>query len=85
MLTRGACQKVEAAFNITSRVTANKESAGSGNVVNINIKTSNEWLAIFPEEITPRALKPSERKMGQLEARHPAPPAQTFSSDQFQV
>jgi hypothetical protein len=88
MLTRGACQKSEGALKITSRVTANPESAGSRNVVNINIKTSNENLAASPEEIPLRALKPSDSKMGEPEARptrRPAPPAHNFSSDQFQV
>jgi hypothetical protein len=67
--TKGTCRGVAGALRITSRVAANPESAGSGNVVNINIKTSNESLAAAPETIPLRALTPSGGKTGEPEAR----------------
>jgi hypothetical protein len=67
--TRGNCREVAGALRITSRVAANPESAGSGNVVNINIKTSNESLAATPEAIPLCALAPSDSKAGKSETR----------------
>ena len=64
MICWGTCQRVAAAFKITSRVAAKPNTAGSGNV-NINIKTSNKSLAITPEDISLRALKPSDSKRGE--------------------
>ena len=64
MMCWGTCQRVAGAFKITSRVAAKPENAGSGNA-NINIKTSNESLAITPEDLTLRVLKPSDSKRGE--------------------
>ena len=68
MIRWGTCQRGTGAFKITSRVAANPETVSSGNV-NINIKTSNESLAITPEGIPLRALKPSDSKRGEPETR----------------
>ena len=65
MRSRGTYQRVAGALKRTSRVEPNPESAGSGNVININIKTSNESLANNPENIPLRPLKPSDRNAGQ--------------------
>jgi hypothetical protein len=67
--TRGKCAGVAGALTLTSRVSANPESAGSGNVVNINIKTSNDSLTANSEAIPLRALSPSDSKAGESEAR----------------
>jgi hypothetical protein len=74
-----ACQRVAAALKLTSRVTAVPESAGSGNVVNINIKTSNESLAITPKEMPLRALKPSDSKTGERQPQPTQPPRYSSS------
>jgi hypothetical protein len=47
MICWGTCQRGTGAFKITSRVAANPECEGSGNV-NMNIKTSNESMAYYP-------------------------------------
>jgi hypothetical protein len=64
MNSRGTCQRVAGVLKLTSRVEANP-----GNVININIKTSNESLASNPENIPLRALKPSDSKTGETETR----------------
>jgi len=64
MVSRAACQRVVSVPIITSRVAANPESAGSGNIVNINIKTRNDSQSVTPEDIPVRALKPSDNKTG---------------------
>jgi hypothetical protein len=69
MWSRGTCQRVAGALKLTSRVAANPEPAGSGNVININIKISNESLANDPETIPLRALQPSASKTGEPETR----------------
>ena len=48
MKSRGTCQRVADVLKLTSLVEANTASAGSDNVININIKTSNESLANNP-------------------------------------
>jgi hypothetical protein len=55
---------VAGALRITSRVAADSEPLGSGNV-NINIKTSNESLAAPPEVMLLRALAPPVSKAGE--------------------
>jgi hypothetical protein len=67
--SRRACQRVAGALKLTSRMAAISESAGSGNVLNINIKTSNESFVITPEEMPLRALKPSDSKTGEPETK----------------
>ena len=67
MRSGGTCQKVAGALKLTFRVTANPESAGSGNVMNINIKTSNESLVNDSESVPLRALQPSASKTGEAE------------------
>ena len=69
MGSTGNCQRVAGALKRTSQVEANPQSAGSGNVININIKTSDGSLANNPENITMRVLKPSDRKTGETETR----------------
>jgi len=87
MISRITCQRVASALKITSRVAANAESVGSGNV-NINIKTSKGSLAITPEDIILRVQKPSDRKTGLPETLSTGRlllPAHTVSTDQFQM
>jgi hypothetical protein len=67
MRSKGTCQRVVGALKRISPIEANPESVGSGNVININIKTSNENLASSPENIPLRALKPSDSKTGESE------------------
>jgi hypothetical protein len=69
VISRTACRRVASALIITSRVAANPESAGSGNIVNIKIKTCNESQSVTPEDISLRALKPSDSKTGEPETR----------------
>jgi hypothetical protein len=69
MRSRGTCQRVAGALKRITQVEANPESVGSGNVININIKTSNESLASSPENIPLRALKPTDSKTGEPETR----------------
>jgi hypothetical protein len=88
MISRGTCQRVAGALKITPRLAANPESAGSANVININIKTSNESLAI-PQRTY--LCVPYNPLTARLESRRrdlpvaSAPPALIFSSDQFHV
>ena len=80
MISRGTCQRVAGALKITYRGAANPESAGLGNGVNINTKTSNESLAITAEDIPLRALQPSDSKPGESETRatHRLRPSRTY-------
>jgi hypothetical protein len=50
-----------------STTDANPGSLGLGNVVNINIKTSNESLALAPEDVPLRTLPPSGNKDTEME------------------
>ena len=80
MMSNGTCQRVVGALKITPRLTANPESAGWGNVVSMNIETSSESLTNTPENITLRALKPSDSKTGGSETRptHCLRPSRTY-------
>ena len=60
MLTRGLCRGVAGALRITHQTRTNPEFTGSGNIGNINIKTSNESLRSAPETIPLRAHIPSD-------------------------
>ena len=80
MRSRGTCQIVVGALKRISPIEANPESVGSGNVININIKTSNESLANSSENIPLRALKPSDSRTGESETRptHRCHPSRWF-------
>ena len=82
MRSGGTCQKVAGALTLTSRVTANPESSGSGKVININIKTSNENQVNDTESVHLRALQRSASNTGEAETCLPAastPLAPTFN------
>jgi hypothetical protein len=88
VLARGLCRGVAGALRLASRVPANPEFTGSGNIININIKTSNESLAATQEAPPLRVLTPSDSKAGKSEARSTRRlrHSQTaYLSDQFQV
>jgi len=88
MMSKGTYQRGAGALKITRRETANPESAGSGSVINMNTKISNESLTNTPENIPLRTLKPSDNKTGRVgDATYSSsPPLRTyFFSDQFQV
>jgi hypothetical protein len=67
--SKGTCRRVAGTLNFHSTLDANPGTAGSGNVVNINIKTSNESLAVAPEDIPLRTLPPSGNKDTESETR----------------
>jgi hypothetical protein len=69
MICRETRQRVASTLKITSRVAVNPESASSGNIATINIKTRNESQSITPEDILLRALKLSDSKTGEQETR----------------
>jgi len=62
--SKGTCRKVAGAFKFHSA-----PNAPSGNVVNINIKTSNESLALAPETVPLRDLPTSGNKNAESETR----------------
>ena len=86
MKSRGTCQRVAGALKLTSRVEANPESAGSGYVININIKTSNEiWLTTqrtYPCAPSNPLTAGPERRRRDLPIAS-APPALASEFDQF--
>jgi len=51
MLTRGLRRGVAGTLRLTHQTRTNPEFTGSGNIVNINIKISNESLKSAPETI----------------------------------
>jgi len=65
----GLVERVVGALKFHSTTDANPGTAGSGNVVNINIKSSNESLALAPEDIPLRTLPPSGNKDAESETR----------------
>ena len=67
--SKGTCRRVAGVLKFHSTTDANPGAAGSGHVVNINIKTSNESLAIAPEDIPLCTLPPSGNKDPESEAR----------------
>jgi hypothetical protein len=69
MITKGLCQGVAGALRLTHQPRANPEFTGSGNIVNINIKTSNESLTGTQEAIPLRTQTPRDSKAGEPEAR----------------
>ena len=68
MLTRGFCRGMAVALRLTHQTRANPEFTGSGNIVNINIKTSNESLTGTQEAFPLRAQNTSDSKAGESEA-----------------
>ena len=79
-MSKGTCQRGAGALKITPRVTVNPESAGSGSVISMNIKTSNESLTNTPENIPLPALKLSDNRTGDSEKRptHRLPRSRTY-------
>ena len=69
MLTRGFCRGMAGALRLTQQTRANPEFTGSGNIVNINIKTSNGSLTSTQEAIPLRAQTTSNSKAGEPEAQ----------------
>lgn len=69
MKTKGLCQKIAGALGKNSPGTATPALGDSGNIVNINIKTSNESLAEGSEAIPLHALKPTYSKEAEREER----------------
>jgi hypothetical protein len=67
--SKGLCRRVAGVLKVHSTTDANPGAAGSGNVVNINIKTSNESLAVAPENIPLRTLPPLGNKEAESETR----------------
>lgn len=69
LYSKGTCRRMAGAFKSHT-----SPDASSGNVVNINIKTSNESLALAPENVPLRDLLPSGSKNAESEkrpVRHP--------------
>jgi len=66
---KGACRRVAGALRPLCSADSNLDSGGSGNVVNINIKTSNESIAHTSESMPLRTLPPSGDKDVESEAR----------------
>ena len=67
--SKGLCRRVAGALKIHSSSDEDPRVTGSGNVVNINIKTSNESLALASEDIPLRTLPPSDSKNVESDAR----------------
>jgi hypothetical protein len=67
--SKGLCRRVAGAPKVHSTTDTNTGAAGSRNVFNINTKTSNESLAVAPEDISLRTLPPSGNKDGESESR----------------
>jgi hypothetical protein len=63
------CRRVAGALKIHPENREDPRDMGSGNVVNINIKTSNESLALAQEDIPLRALRPSDTQSLESEPR----------------
>jgi hypothetical protein len=61
MKGKGLCQWIAGALGKNPQRAKTPALRGSGNIVNINIKTSNETFAVGPEGTPLRALKPKER------------------------
>jgi len=66
---RGACRIVAGALRPLCSSDSNPDSGGLGNVVNINIKTSNESIAHTTENMPLRTLPPSGDKDVESETR----------------
>jgi hypothetical protein len=79
--SKGTCWRVAGALKFHSTTDANL-----GNVVNINIKTSNESLALAPEDTPLRTLPPSGNKDAESVTRTSVSGshAHIFSLAQFQ-
>jgi nucleoside diphosphate kinase len=67
--SKGLCRRVAGALKIHSSSDETPRVTGSSNVVNINIKTSNESLALASEDTPLRTLPPSDSKTVEPDAR----------------
>jgi len=67
--SKGYCRRVAGALKVHPSTDANPGVACSGNVVHINIKTSNESLALASEDMPLRTLPPSGNKDAESETR----------------
>jgi len=65
LITRGFCRGMAGALRLTPLARPHPELAGPGNIVNINIKTSNESLAGTQETVPLKTLVPNDRKAGE--------------------
>jgi hypothetical protein len=68
MVVKGLCRGAAGALRLTYPNQANPDFTGSGNVVNINIKSSNESLSSTQEAIPLRDSAPSGSRAGESEA-----------------
>ena len=69
MKGKGLCQWIAGVLGKNPDRAMTPALTGSGNIVNINIKTSNESLAAGPEDTPLRALKPTYSKEAEREER----------------
>ena len=67
--SKGFCRTVAGALKVHPSTDENPGVAGSGNVVHINIKTSNESLVLASEDMPLRTLPPSGNKHAESETR----------------
>jgi hypothetical protein len=84
--SRGKCARVTGSPALNSRVSANRESTGLGNVVNINIKTSNESLTVSSEPYPCVSCHPPKARSGKRRRDLTAAfalPTPTFDSTRF--
>lgn len=65
MINRGVCRGMAGALRLTHQVRPHPDLTGSGNIVNINIKTSNESLTGTQEAISLKTLVSVDRKAGE--------------------
>jgi hypothetical protein len=69
MRSKGLCRRLAGTLKIHPTSDENPRVMGSGKVVNINIKTSNESLALTSEDILLRSPPPSDTKSLESETR----------------
>jgi hypothetical protein len=69
MVTKGLCRGIAGVLRLTNQTRANPEFTGSGNIVNINIKTSNESLTRAQEVIPLKTQPAADRIAEESEAR----------------
>jgi hypothetical protein len=69
MKSKGLCWRIAGALKIHPVTEANPGVSGSGNVVNINIKTSNERIALASEDMLLCYLPPTDTKSVDSDAR----------------
>lgn len=81
--SKGTSWKVVSMLKFLSTTNVNPRSAGLGNVVNINIKPSNESLALAPEDVPLCNLPPSGNRDTDLETQTSQHPQSSHSYFKF--